>query len=199
MAPSQLGVFTKSDPSLASPDLQYHVQPLSLDKFGDPLHRFSAFTASVCNLRPQSRGTVTLRSADPFDSPRIQPCYLSAEADRMTAARAIRLTRNIARQPALADYITSEYLPGPDYVTDDELAEQAGNISTTIFHPVGTAKMGSDRMAVVDHNLSVHGLSGLRIADASVMPTITSGNTNSPTLMIAEKAADLILSSRRTR
>ena len=193
MAPSQLGVFTRSSPEMETPDLQYHVQPLSLNKFGEPLHAFDAFTASVCNLRPHSRGSVTLRSADPRDKPVIQPNYLSTEHDRMVAAESIRLTRHIVEQPALSHYSPEEFLPGVTYQTDEELARQAGDISTTIFHPVGSAKMGQDKWAVVDHNLKVKGISRLRVADASVMPAITSGNTNSPTLMIAEKAADLIL------
>ena len=192
MAPSQLGAFVKSDPTMATPDLQYHVQPLSLPAFGEPLHSFSAFTASVCNLRPHSRGTVQITSADPFAKPHIAPHYLSAEADRLVAAKAIKLTRNIVSQAPLAEYVTDEFLPGADFQSDDELAAKAGDISTTIFHPVGTAKMGNDSQAVVNDRLQVHGISGLRIADASVMPTITSGNTNSPTLMIAERAADFI-------
>ena len=196
MAPSQLGAFVKSDASQATPDLQYHVQPLSLPAFGEPLHSFSAFTASVCNLRPQSRGTVEVTSADPFAKPKIAPNYLSAEADRLVAAKAIRLTRRIVTKDPLAAHVTDEFLPGPEVSTDEELAAKAGDISTTIFHPVGTAKMGDDPMAVVNDRLQVHGITGLRIADASVMPTITSGNTNSPTLMIAEKAADMILASR---
>ena len=192
MAPSQLGAFVKSDPAMATPDLQYHVQPLSLPAFGEPLHSFSAFTASVCNLRPHSRGTVQITSADPFAKPHIAPHYLSAEADRLVAAKAIRLTRNIVSQAPLAEHVTDEFLPGADIQSDEELAAKAGDISTTIFHPVGTAKMGNDTQAVVSDRLKVHGISGLRVADASVMPTITSGNTNSPTLMIAEKAADFI-------
>ena len=196
MAPSQLGAFVKSDDAVATPDLQYHVQPLSLPAFGEPLHSFSAFTASVCNLRPQSRGRVEITSADPFAKPKIAPNYLSAEADRLVAAKAIRLTRKIVSQTPLAEHVIDEFLPGADIQSDEELAAKAGDISTTIFHPVGTAKMGNDPMAVVNDRLQVHGVSGLRVADASVMPTITSGNTNSPTLMIAEKAADLILNSR---
>jgi len=196
MAPSQLGAFVKSDPALDTPDLQYHVQPLSLDAFGQPLHSFSAFTASVCNLRPQSRGCVEIASASPFDSPAINPNYLSAEHDRLVAAKSIRLTRQIVSEPPLRPYLVDEYLPGSQFESDEELAHKAGDISTTIFHPVGTAKMGSDKTAVVNERLQVHGLAGLRIADASVMPTITSGNTNSPTLMIAEKAADMILADR---
>ena len=197
MAPSQLGAFVKSDAGLETPDLQYHVQPLSLDAFGQPLHPFSAFTASVCNLRPYSRGEVKIRSADPFDSPDIAPNYLSDAHDRKIAAQSIRLTRKIVGQKALNPYVTQEFLPGAEFETDTDLAQKAGDISTTIFHPVGTAKMGTDKQAVVDKRLAVHGLKGLRIADASVMPTITSGNTNSPTLMIAEKAADMILQDRR--
>lgn len=196
MAPSQLGVFTKSSAEMASPDLQYHVQPLSLNKFGEPLHDFDAFTASVCNLRPHSRGLVSLRSSDPLEKPVIKPNYLSCEHDRQVAAESIRLTRHIVSQPALEKYCPEEFLPGTDFQSDEELAVKAGDISTTIFHPVGTAKMGQDKMAVVDEKLCVSGLSKLRIADASIMPTITSGNTNSPTLMIAEKAASLILSAK---
>ena len=197
MAPSQLGAFVKSDPAAATPDLQYHVQPLSLPAFGEPLHKFSAFTASVCNLRPHSRGSVQITSADPFAKPHIAPNYLSAEADRLVAAKAIRLTRTIVSQPPLAEHVTDEFLPGDEFQSDDELAAKAGDISTTIFHPVGTAKMGNDAQAVVNDRLQVHGISGLRVADASVMPTITSGNTNSPTLMIAEKAADFITRQSR--
>ena len=198
MAPSQLGAFVKSDKSMETPDLQYHVQPLSLGKFGEPLHPFPAFTASVCNLRPESRGCVQISSPDPKAKPRIAPNYLSAERDRLVAATSIRLTRSIVAQDPLSPYIIEEFLPGAQYETDHELAEQAGNISTTIFHPVGTAKMGHDTLSVVDSRLAVHGLKGLRIADASIMPTITSGNTNSPTVMIAEKAADFILQDRLT-
>ena len=197
MAPSQLGAFVKSDKRLETPDLQYHVQPLSLNAFGEPLHPFPAFTASVCNLRPQSRGQVSLASASPFDSPEIAPNYLADPHDRDIAAQSIRVTRHIVSQAALAPFVTDEFLPGAEFETTQELARKAGDISTTIFHPVGTAKMGHDKTAVVDDNLRVHGLIGLRIADASVMPTITSGNTNSPTLMIAEKAADMILSAKR--
>ena len=192
MAPSQLGVFCKSDPSRATANLQYHVQPLSLDAFGEPLHSFDAFTASVCNLRPESRGSVHIRSASFRDAPAIAPNYLSAAADRKVAADALRLTRDIVSQRALAPYSPEEFRPGPEINLDEDLATAAGDISTTIFHPVGTCKMGQDQHAVVDSHLMVHGLTGLRVVDASVMPSITSGNTNSPTLMIAEKAADLI-------
>ncbi len=199
MAPSQLGVFTKSDPSQPTPNLEYHVQPLSLDKFGDPLHRFPAFTASVCALRPTSRGSVAIVSRNAADAPHIAPRYLSTESDRKVAADALRLTRSIVAMPALAPYKPREHLPGPQYQSDDELALAAGLVGTTIFHPVGTCRMGraDDASAVVDTRLRVRGISGLRIADASIMPTITSGNTNAPTLMIAEKAAGMIREDRR--
>ena len=192
MSPSQLGVFCKSDPRRETANLQYHVQPLSLDAFGEPLHAFDAFTASVCNLRPESRGSVHVRTGSFRDAPSIAPNYLSAPADRQVAADALRLTRRIVAQQALERYQSEEFRPGPDIDLDEDLATAAGDISTTIFHPVGTCKMGSDDRAVVDDQLRVHGLEGLRVVDASVMPSITSGNTNSPTLMIAEKAADLI-------
>ena len=192
MAPSQLGVFAKSDPSRATANLQYHVQPLSLDAFGEPLHDFDAFTASVCNLRPESRGSVHIKTGGFRDAPSIAPNYLSAQADRQVAADALRLTRQIVQQDALKKYAPEEFRPGAHIDLDEDLATAAGDISTTIFHPVGTCKMGEDQNAVVDSHLMVHGLTGLRVVDASVMPSITSGNTNSPTLMIAEKAADLI-------
>jgi choline dehydrogenase len=191
-------VFTKSDAALDTPDLQYHVQPLSLDAFGQPLHDFPAITASVCNLRPQSRGSVTIRSADPADKPMIQPNYLSTPGDRMVAANSLRLTRRIMAQAPLAPFTPQEYLPGVEFNSDDDLANKAGDIGTTIFHPVGTARMGSDADAVVDDQLRVHGIDGLRVVDASIMPTITSGNTNSPTVMIAEKGADMILKRARS-
>ncbi len=192
MAPSQLGAFARSGPDKAWPDLQFHVQPLSLDAFGEPLHRFNALTASVCNLNPTSRGTVRIRSADAADAPRIAPNYLSTEEDRQVAARSLRLTRRIVSQPALARYRPEEFRPGPQFDTDEELARLAGDIATTIFHPVGTCRMGreDDTQAVVDSRLRVRGVAGLRVIDASVMPSITSGNTNSPTLMVAERAAD---------
>jgi len=197
MAPSQLGLFTRSSASQAWPNVQYHVQPLSLDAFGEPLHSFNAFTASVCNLNPGSRGHVRIRSARPEDAPAIRPNYLSTPEDRQVAADSLRLTRHIAAQPALARYQPSEVKPGLQYQTDDDLARMAGDIGTTIFHPVGTCKMGAsdDASAVVDSELRVRGVAGLRIADASVMPTITSGNTNSPTLMIAERAARWMLAA----
>jgi choline dehydrogenase-like flavoprotein len=201
MAPSQLGLFTRSDPSRERANIQFHVQPLSLDKFGDPLHTYPAFTASVCNLQPTSRGTVTLRSADPADKPKIQPNYLSTHEDRQVAADSIRVARKIVAQPALQAFHPVETLPGPQVRSDDDaaLAKAAGDAGTTIFHPVGTAKMGlpSDPGAVVDGRLRVMGLEGLRVIDASVMPTITSGNTNSPTMMIAEKGAAMVLADRR--
>ena len=194
MAPSQLGAFAKSDPQQATPNLQYHVQPLSLDKFGEPLHAFPAFTASVCNLRPTSRGHVHLASADSYAAPKIVPNYLSTEQDRVVAADALRLTRAIAAAPALKRFAPQEYKPGVQFQSQEELAQAASQIGTTIFHPVGTCRMGvaSDPSSVVDSTLRVLGVAGLRVVDASIMPYITSGNTNSPTVMIAEKAAQMI-------
>jgi choline dehydrogenase len=200
MAPSQLGAFTRSDSSRGRANIQYHVQPLSLDRFGEPLHRFPAFTASVCNVQPTSRGELRLRSADPAAPPAISPNYLSTDDDRRVAADSLRVTRRIVAQPALARFTPQEYLPGPA-TGDDEasLIKAAGEIGTTIFHPVGTAKMGrdSDPLAVVDERLRVLGVEGLRVIDASVMPTITSGNTNAPTMMIAEKGAEFLLKEGR--
>ena len=197
MAPSQLGAFARSDPGQATPNLQYHVQPLSLDKFGDPLHGFPAFTASVCNLRPGARGHVRIASSDSYAAPKIVPNYLSTPEDRKVAADALALTRRIVAAPALAKYRPEEFKPGPAYRSEEQLAEAAGLIGTTIFHPVGTCRMGrgGDPMAVVDGALKVKGIRRLRVVDASVMPCITSGNTNSPTLMIAEKTAQLIAAS----
>ena len=195
MAPSQLGAFVKSDPDQPSANLQYHVQPLSLERFGEPLHTFPAFTASVCNLRPKSRGRVDIRSANPDDAPLIDPNYLSHPDDLKVAADAIRLTRRIVASSALHTFSPEEYLPGAALQTEQELHEAAAKIGTTIFHPVGTCRMGQDAEAVVDTELRVHGISGLRVADASIMPTIVSGNTCSPTLMIGEKAAQLILAT----
>jgi len=193
MAPSQLGAFVKSSDDFATANLQYHIQPLSLGKFGEPLHPFPAFTASVCNLRPESRGHVRIKSSDPRGAPEIQPNYLSADKDKRVAADAIRLTRRIVLETeVMKPYQPEEFMPGPAFQTEDELIKAAGDIGTTIFHPVSTCKMGSDPAAVVDERLRVHGIERLRIADASIMPTITSGNTNSPTLMIAEKAAAMI-------
>ncbi|AOK28324.1 MULTISPECIES: GMC family oxidoreductase [Burkholderia] len=202
MAPSQLGAFAKSDPhdpALTRPDLEYHVQPLSLERFGEPLHRFNAFTASVCHLRPTSRGSVHAVSPDPARAPAIAPNYLSTDHDRRVAANALRLTRRIAAAPALARYAPEEILPGSHYQSEEQLIEAAGAIGTTIFHPVGTCRMGraDDPDAVVDSRLRVRGVTGLRVVDASVMPVITSGNTNSPTLMIAERASDMIRADRR--
>ncbi|MDP2410266.1 MAG: GMC family oxidoreductase N-terminal domain-containing protein [Pseudolabrys sp.] len=201
MAPSQLGAFTKSDPGQDRANIQYHVQPLSLDRFGEPLHVFPAFTASVANVRPTSRGTLTLRSSDPAAAPKIAPNYLSTAEDRRVAADSIRVTRAIVAQPALRKYAPVEYLPGAGISSDDEAAleKAAGDIGTTIFHPVGTARMGrdDDARAVVDARLRVIGIDGLRVIDASVMPSITSGNTNSPTMMIAEKGAAMILEDGR--
>ncbi|WP_346829499.1 GMC family oxidoreductase N-terminal domain-containing protein [Pseudomonas abietaniphila] len=193
MAPSQLGAFARSGPEQATANLEYHVQPLSLERFGEPLHGFPAFTASVCDLRPQSRGTVEIRSALADAAPIIRPNYLSHETDLKVAADAIRLTRRITAAPALARFEPVEYLPGASLQTDEELRQAASNIGTTIFHPVGTCKMGQGRDAVVDERLRVHGVTGLRVVDASIMPTITSGNTCSPTVMIAEKAAQMII------
>ena len=198
MAPSQLGAFTRSDAHQPHANLEYHVQPLSLEAFGQPLHAFNAFTASVCNLNPTSRGRVQITSSDPRQPPSIAPHYLSTDADRRIAADSLRITRRIVAQPALAPYQPVEVKPGVQFQSDDELAQLAGDIGTTIFHPVGTAKMGpaSDPMAVVDARLRVHGVQRLRVVDASVMPRITSGNTNSPTLMIAERAAAWIAQDR---
>jgi choline dehydrogenase len=193
-APSQLGCFTRSDPSFATANLEYHVQPLSLDKFGEALHPFPAFTASVCNLRPTSRGEVRIKGRDTDTHPSIRLNYLSSEEDRRVAVDAIRLTRRIVAAQALARFEPQEFRPGAELVEDAELVRAAGDIGTTIFHPVGTCKMGpeGDRKAVVDDSLRLRGVTGLRVADASIMPTITSGNTNAPVIMIAEKAADLI-------
>jgi choline dehydrogenase-like flavoprotein len=197
MAPSQLGAFTKSDKTQDRANIQYHVQPLSLPKFGEPLHPFPAFTASVANIRPTSRGALTLKSADPAQPPAIAPNYLATPEDRRVAADSIRVTRAIVSQPALKKYAPAEFLPGENVRNDDEAAleKAAGDIGTTIFHPVGTARMGrnDDPRAVVDARLRVIGIEGLRVIDASVMPSITSGNTNSPTMMIAEKGAAMIL------
>jgi choline dehydrogenase len=194
MAPSQLGIFTRSSPVHQRANIQFHVQPLSLDKFGDPLHRFPAITVAACNLRPTSRGSIRIGSPEMDAAPIIDPNYLDTEADKQVAADAIRVTRKLMAQPALQPFDPEEHLPGPDY-TDRDLTRAAGDIGTTIFHPVGTAKMGPDNdpMAVVNAQLQVRGIDDLRVIDASIMPTITSGNTNTPTLMIAAKAANMIL------
>ena len=199
MAPSQLGIFTRSDAARDRANIEFHVQPLSLDKFGDPLHRFPAITVSACNLRPTSRGTVRISSSSPHDAPRIAPNYLSTEDDTIVAADAIRVTRRLMRQPALARFRPEEFLPGPSVGDDDvSLVRVAGDIGTTIFHPTGTVKMGAegDPTAVVDERLRVRGIRGLRVIDASIMPTITSGNTNTPTAMIAGKGAGMMLQDR---
>jgi choline dehydrogenase-like flavoprotein len=195
MAPSQLGAFTRSSAYYATPNLEFHIQPLSLEKFGDALHAFPAFTASVCNVRPTSRGSVHARSSNADDPPRIVTNYLSTNEDKKIAADAILLTRRIVSAPALAKFKPVEYKPGAHLTTQQDLMRAAGDIGTTIFHPVGTLKMGtdSDPNAVTDAALKVRGINGLRVVDASIMPTITSGNTNAPTMMIAEKAAEMIL------
>ena len=199
MAPSQLGAFVKSDPAQLTPNLEFHVQPLSLDKFGDPLHPFPAFTASVCNLRPASRGHIRIKSPDPRASPAITLNYLSAPEDQAIAIQSLRLARRVVLgTETMKRYAPEEFLPGPGFQTDAELIEAAGNVGTTIFHPVGTCRMGraDDPGAVVDPQLRVRGIDGLRVIDASIMPSITSGNTNSPTLMIAERGAALVLGAR---
>ena len=197
MAPSQLGIFTKSDPSVETPDLEYHVQPLSTDKLGDPLHPFPAVTVSVCNLRPDSRGSCHIGSTDAEEQPVLNMNYLSAPNDKRIAVDSIRLTRELMKTSALAALEPEEFLPGVAIESQADLLKEVGNIATTIFHPVGTCKMGSDNMAVVDERLRVHGIDGLRVVDASIMPTITSGNTNSPVIMIAEKASEMILADKK--
>ncbi len=200
MAPSQLGLFTRSSRRYERANIEFHVQPLSLDKFGDPLHDFAAITVSACNLRPTSRGTIRIVSRAPGEAPQIAPNYLSTDEDRSVAADAIRVTRKLMAQDALVRFLPAEYLPGPAVDDSEEaLVKAAGNIGTTIFHPVGTAKMGlaSDPLAVVDKKLKLFGLEGVRVADASVMPSIVSGNTNTPTIMIAQKAADMILADMK--
>lgn len=197
MAPSQFGIFSKSDPSKATPDLEYHVQPLSTDKLGDPLHRFPAVTVSVCNLRPESLGSIHALTRDPHQQPHIQLNYLSTDNDRRIAANSIRQVREMMATKALEKYQPEEILPGPSVVSEADMVNAVGNIATTIFHPVGTCKMGDDANAVVDDRLRVHGITGLRVVDASIMPKITSGNTASPVIMIAEKAAEMILQDGR--
>ena len=192
MAPSQLGIFMRSDPRFETPNIEFHVQPLSLDRFGEPLHPFPAITVSVCNLRPDSRGHVRIVSPDAMDHPAIAPNYLSAESDRQVAVESIGAARRLMATQRMRRYSPQEFKPGPGITSAEALARAAGDIATTIFHPVGTAKMGTDGMAVVDPRLSVHGFAGLRIADCSIMPTIVSGNTHAPAVMIAEKAAQMI-------
>jgi choline dehydrogenase len=196
MPPSQAGAFAKSDPSQPTPNIEWHVQPLSLDKFGDPLHPFPAITPSVCNLRPTSRGWVRIKSPDAATYPEIKLNYLSTPEDRKVAVDGMRFTRRIMAAPALAKYQPEEFRPGMKVQTENELEQAAGELGTTIFHPVGTCKMGSDPMAVVDDRLRVLGVDRLRVIDASVMPRITSGNTNAPTFLIAEKGARMILQDR---
>ncbi len=193
MAPSQLGIFAKSDPAVATADLEYHVQPLSTDRLGEPLHRYPAVTVSVCSLRPESRGTVHVTTRDASQPPEIHPNYLSTAGDRLLAAKSIRHARRLMQTRAISRFNPQEMLPGREYESDDDLIRRAGDIATTIFHPVGTCKMGSDPMAVVDAQLRVRGMSKLRVVDASIMPAIVSGNTNSPVIMIAEKAAEAII------
>jgi len=197
MPPSQLGAFAKSDDTEATPNMEWHVQPLSLDKFGDPLHPFPAITPSVCNLRPTSRGHVRITSPDPLAAPEIRLNYLSTDADRAVAATGMRFTRRIMAAPALAKYAPEEWRPGPAAESDEALVRAAGDLGTTIFHPVGTCRMGNDATAVVDDRLRVHGIEGLRVIDASIMPRITSGNTNAPTYMIAERGAEFIAADDR--
>jgi choline dehydrogenase len=197
MAPSQLGAFARSDPSQETPNLEFHVQPLSLDKFGDPLHRFSAFTVSVCNLRPTSRGRLRIVSPDFKAHPEIDPNYLATDIDRRVAVDAIRLARRIVAADALRRFRPEEFVPGREFQSDLELVRAAGDVGTTIFHPVGTCRMGSDADAVVDPRLRVRGLRGLRVVDASIMPFITSGNTAAPTLMISEQGSRMILEDRQ--
>ena len=198
MPPSQLGAFAKSDPAQPTANIEWHVQPLSLDKFGDPLHKFPAITPSVCNLRPLSRGWVRLVSPDPAAHPGDQAELPSAPEDRRIAVDAMRYTRRIMAAKALARFEPEEFRPGMAADTDDDLARAAGELGTTIFHPVGTCKMGSDPMAVVDDRLRVQGVAGLRVIDASIMPRITSGNTNAPVYMIAEKGSAMILEDQRS-
>lgn len=197
MAASQVCIFTKTDDAMKRPDIQYHLQPLSADKPADGTHRFSAFTASVCQLRPTSTGTIELKSANPEDYPAIHPNYLATEEDQRTAIEAIKVTRRIINAPALAPLIQEEHEPGVQHQTDEELLEYARNRATTIYHPTGTCKMGHDDMAVVDDRLRVHGIKGLRVADASIMPIIVSGNTNAPCIMIGEKISDMIKEDNR--
>jgi choline dehydrogenase len=193
MPPSQLGAFAKSDPAQPTPDIEWHVQPLSLEKFGDALHPFPAITPSVCNLHPTSRGHVRIKSTNPLAAPVIRLNYLSTDEDRRVAARSMRITREIMAEPAMGRYAPQEWRPGPEAQSDEALVKAAGDLGTTIFHPVGTCKMGADPLAVVDDRLRVHGIAGLRVIDASIMPRITSGNTNAPTYMIAERGAEFVL------
>ncbi len=198
MGASQVCIFARTDPALDQPDVQFHIQPLSADKPGEGLHRFSAFTASVCQLRPESRGRIVPRSADPAVPPAIHPNYLATLTDQRVLVAGMKLSRRLAATRALSPYIAEELDPGAAVRTDEELLEHARNTATTIYHPVGTCKMGVDRGAVVDPRLRVHGIEGLRVADASIMPTLVSGNTNAPSIMIGEKAAAMILEDARS-
>jgi choline dehydrogenase len=197
MPPSQLGAFAKSDPSQTSANIEWHVQPLSLDKFGEPLHDFPAVTPSVCNLNPTSRGSVHISNPNPYIQPDISPNYLSTEEDRKVAIDSVKFTRHIMSADALKPFSPEEMLPGPSIQTNEEILDAASNLGTTIFHPVGTCKMGNDPSCVVNDKLKVFGIRNLRVVDASVMPTITSGNTNAPTMMIAQRAAEFILNDNR--
>ncbi|CAN5251863.1 GMC family oxidoreductase N-terminal domain-containing protein [soil metagenome] len=199
MAPSQLGIFMRSDKRFDTANIEFHVQPLSLDRFGEPLHAFPAITVSVCNLRPEARGHVRVVSRDPMTHPEIRPNYLSTEADRQVAVESIRQARRLMATKRMGEFAPEEFKPGPEIQSEAELARAAGDISTTIFHPIGTARMGEDALAVVDSRLRVRGIEGLRVADASIMPVIVSGNTHAPVVMIAEKASDMILADRRVR
>src|SRR5690606_22784095 len=200
MAPSQVGAFVRSSPEYETANLEFHFQPLSLDNWGQGLHSFAAFTASVCNLRPSSRGSIHISGPGATNAPDIRPNYLSTEEDKRVAIESLKWARRIVSQPAMAPHRPEEYKPGAHIVSDEDLTIAAGNLGTTIFHPVGTARMGpdGDRQAVLDERLKVRGVAGLRVIDASVMPTITSGNTNSPTIMIAEKGAAMMLDDART-
>ena len=193
LAASQVVIFTKATPEADRPDIQFHFQPLSADKPGEGVHPFSAFTSSVCTLRPYSRGHLAIKSNDPLEYPEIHPNYLSDERDQQLAVDSVKVARSIAEAPALAPHILDEFVPGRQYQTDEELLQAAREHSQTIYHPTSTCKMGSDDMAVVDERLRVHGINGLRVIDASIMPEIVSGNTNAPSIMIAEKGADMIL------
>jgi len=197
MGASQVCIFCKTRPELETPDIQFHFQPLSADKPGIEMHRFSGITSSVCQLRPESRGTIAIQSPDPYAYPKIQPNYLSTAMDRETAIRGMQFARRLVRTKALSPFVVSERVPGESAATDEELLEAARNISQTIYHPVGTCKMGHDALAVVDDRLRVHGVGGLRVADASIMPTITSGNTNAPAIMIGEMASDMVIEDAR--
>jgi len=199
MPPSQVGAFGRSSADYATPNVEFHVQPLSLDRFGEPLHKFPAFTTSICNLRPTSRGSIHAAAPDPFTPPLIDPNYLSTDEDRQVAVDSLRLARRIAEAEPLRRYNPREFLPGPHLQNDDELVKGAGDCGTTIFHPVGTAKMGldSDPMAVTNARLQVRGMDNLRVIDASIMPRIVSGNTNAPSIMIGEKGAAMVLEDAR--